>query len=47
MMQNDTNTLGYNQWFYFGVKGMVKGANYTFNVVNYVILGGYSLEEEK
>ena len=22
-MQNDTNTYGYNQWFYFSVEGMV------------------------
>ena len=37
-MDNDTNTLGYNQWFYFAVRNMRKGVNYTFKIVNYVFL---------
>lgn len=34
-MQNDVNSYGNNQWFYFSVEGMVAGAEYTFNVVNF------------
>lgn len=41
-MQNDVNTNGYNQWFYFSVNGMRKGASYTFNVVNFVSIYLYS-----
>ena len=34
-MQNDTNSCGNNQWFYFSVKNMLVGMEYTFNVVNF------------
>lgn len=30
----DTNTNGYTQWFYFGISNMVKGVQYTFNIIN-------------
>ena len=35
-MQNDTNTYGYNQWFYFSIKNAKKLINYTFKIVNFV-----------
>ena len=35
-MQNDTNTRGYNQWFYFSIRGMQKGVTYRLNIVNFV-----------
>lgn len=34
-MQNDTNACGNNQWFYFSVRNMIVGVQYTFNVVNF------------
>lgn len=34
-MQTDTNTNGYNRWFYFSVKNAKKGVKYKFNVVNF------------
>ena len=34
-MQNDTNSTGNNQWFYFSVEKLVSGIDYTFNVVNF------------
>ena len=34
-LQNDTNTNGYNKWFYFAVKNKKKMVNYTFSIVNY------------
>lgn len=34
-MQVDTNTRGHQQWFYFKVKGGVKGKTYTFNIMNF------------
>lgn len=34
-MQNDNNSVGNNQWFYFSVERLVPGAEYTFNVVNF------------
>lgn len=34
-MQNDTNSCGNNQWFYFSVRNMIVGVDYTFNVVNF------------
>lgn len=37
-MQNDTNTYGYNQWFYFSVENAHKGTPYTFKIVNFVNL---------
>lgn len=36
VMQNDTNTKGYNQWFYFSVEGMKSGQAYTIRIVNFV-----------
>lgn len=35
-MQNDTNTLGYNQWFYFSVHHNQANVKYTFKIVNFV-----------
>lgn len=35
-MSNDTNTLGYNQWFYFSIQNAKKGVKYSFRIVNYV-----------
>ena len=34
-MQNDINSRGNNQWFYFSVEGMLQNQDYTFNVVNF------------
>ena len=34
-LQNDTNTKGYNKWFYFAVKNRKKLPNCTFSIVNY------------
>ena len=34
-MQNDNNSCGNNQWFYFSVQKLIPGAQYTFNVVNF------------
>lgn len=36
-MQNDTNTYGYNQWFYFSIKNAKKKTSYTLKIANYVI----------
>lgn len=47
VMQDDTNTLGYNQWFYFYVTGMRRGASYTFNVINYVRVEIYRVDKEQ
>jgi len=35
-MENDTNTLGYNQWFYFALRNARTNVKYQFHVVNYV-----------
>ena len=35
LMQNDTNTLGHTQWFYFSVKNTRKGVPVKFNIMNY------------
>ena len=35
VMQNDTNSKGNNQWFYFSVENLASGIDYTFNVVNF------------
>lgn len=35
-MQNDTNTYGYNQWFYFSVRNMKMQTKYTFRISNFV-----------
>jgi hypothetical protein len=37
-MQNDTNTYGYNQWFYFSIKNAQVGIKYHFRILNFVIL---------
>lgn len=34
-MQNDTNSIGSNQWFYFSVEGLRPNKDYTFSVINY------------
>ena len=34
-MQNDTNTKGYNQWFYFSFKN-AKLKKVRFNIVNFI-----------
>ena len=34
-MQNDVNSVGNNQWFYFSVKNMVPNREYTFSVINF------------
>ena len=34
-MQNDTNTLGHTQWFYFQVKNTNKNFPVKFNILNY------------
>jgi len=36
-MQNDTNTYGFNQWFYFSIKNVKKHIKYTFQIANYVV----------
>ena len=41
VVQNDTNTNGYSQWFFFRVSGGRKGANVHFNIIN--LMKGYSL----
>jgi hypothetical protein len=35
-MQNDVNTYGYGQWFFFEVRNTRKGLNTKFNILNYV-----------
>lgn len=34
-MQNDTNTNGYNQWFYFSIKNAQVGVKYYFRILNF------------
>jgi hypothetical protein len=34
-MQNDTNSKGYNKWFYFAVKNAKKNVTYTLSIVNF------------
>lgn len=36
LLQNDTNTRGYNQWFYFSVENMRAGQSYTLRLCNFV-----------
>jgi hypothetical protein len=33
-LQNDINTSGYTQWFFFSVEGGNKETNYKFSIVN-------------
>jgi hypothetical protein len=35
-MQNDINTYGYGQWFFFEVRNTRKGKKAKFNILNYV-----------
>ncbi len=35
-MQNDTNTYGYNQWFYFSIKNAKANTKYKFKIANFV-----------
>ena len=37
MMQSDTNTYGYSQWFYFSIKNAKPNVVYTFKIVNFVL----------
>lgn len=37
-LQNDTNSYGYNQWFYYSIKNVKSKTNYKFNIVNLVII---------
>ena len=41
VVQNDTNTNGYSQWFFFRVSGGKKGTNVHFNIIN--LMKGNSL----
>jgi hypothetical protein len=34
-MQNDTNTYGYNQWFYFSIRNAKSKTKYTFKIANF------------
>ena len=34
-LSNDTNSNGYNKWFYFAVKNKKKNTTYTFSIVNF------------
>lgn len=36
LMQNDINTQGHTQWFYFRVQNTRKGQSVKFNILNYV-----------
>ena len=36
-MSNDTNTMGYNQWFYFSIRNTKKSIKYSFQIMNYVL----------
>lgn len=35
MLQNDVNTKGHTQWFYFKVKNTTKGYKVIFNLINF------------
>jgi hypothetical protein len=34
-MQNDINTTGHTQWFYFRVQNTKRGQQVKFNIINY------------
>ncbi|CAD8173931.1 unnamed protein product [Paramecium pentaurelia] len=36
MMQNDTNSKGNTQWFYFSVENTLKNCVVTFNIINFI-----------
>ncbi len=35
LLQNDTNTKGHTEWFFFQVRGFSKGARIKFNILNF------------
>lgn len=35
-LQNDTNSNGYNQWFYFSIKNINTKCTYRFSIINLV-----------
>jgi hypothetical protein len=35
LMQNDINTTGHTQWFYFRVQNTKRGQQVKFNIINY------------
>jgi len=41
LMQNDVNTEGYTQWFYFQVSNTVAKSSVKFNIINFVTAGLY------
>ena len=38
IIQNDSNTVGYNQWFFFRVKNIKKGVTIKLNILNMVCI---------
>ena len=44
-MQNDINTYGYTQWFYFRVTNTFKGKKVFFNILNFVIYSFIELDK--
>jgi hypothetical protein len=36
MMQNDINTIGHTQWFYFRTENTKQGQSVKFNIINFV-----------
>jgi len=44
-MDNDTNSLGYNQWFYFSIRNNQANVDYTFKIVNFV--SNFFIEEKE
>lgn len=41
ILNADSNTTSYSQWFYFSVKNTQKDQHYRFNIVNYVMDSKY------
>lgn len=41
LIENDTNTNGFNQWFYFSIRGAKRSIKYKFHIVNLVNLSSY------
>lgn len=35
-IDNDTNSLGYNQWFYFSIRNNQANVEYSFKIMNFV-----------
>jgi len=44
ILQNDINTKGHTQWFYFSVANTRKGASIKFNIINLVRIWGVIVE---